>query len=225
VRNDEYSSLPLDHSVRSWFQWDRDLRENPPVDEGEIRALLLRLERLAHRTSRTRAGLYHWIEFESAGGDMGGDYRYVRMLADVRSVMRLTPSTTLTLRGVGGYTADGTVPFQKTFTVGGVDGLRAHRFAQYRGDQMLLLQGEYTIGLWRYSDDVFDGGLAVLVFADAGTAWNNPDHDWDISRQHVRADGGFGLSTEDEGMRVYFSRNLQDPDSDFKVTMRLQRPF
>ena len=38
VRNDEYSSLPLDHSVRSWFQWDRDLRENPPVDEGEIRA-------------------------------------------------------------------------------------------------------------------------------------------------------------------------------------------
>jgi hypothetical protein len=225
VRNDEYASLPLDRGVRSWFHRDRDLRDNPAVDEGEIHALLLRLERLAHRTSRTRAGLYHWIEVERAGGDLGGDFRYTRLLADVRSVLRLSPSTTLSLRGVGGFTPSGTLPFQKTFTVGGVDGLRAHRFAQYRGNQMLLAQAEYTIGLWRMTEEFFEGGLTALVFADAGRAWTNPDHGWDLERQHVEADGGFGLGTAEEGLRIYFARNLQDPDSEFAISVRLQRPF
>ena len=42
----------------------------------------------AHRTGRTRAGLYHWIELERAGGGLGGDFGYTRLLADVRSVLQ-----------------------------------------------------------------------------------------------------------------------------------------
>ena len=72
------------------------------------------------RTSRTRAGLYHWLELEFAGRDLGGDFDYTRLLADVRSLVRLSPATTLALRLVGGSNFDGRLPAQRTFTVGGV---------------------------------------------------------------------------------------------------------
>jgi hypothetical protein len=41
----------------------------------------------------------------------------------------------------------------------------------------------------------------------------------------VAADGGFGFSTSEDNVRIYFAKNLQDPSSDFVVRLRLQRPF
>ena len=38
-------------------------------------------------------------------------------------MLRLTPSTTLSVRAVGGHTAAGTLPRQRQFLAGGVDGL------------------------------------------------------------------------------------------------------
>ncbi len=225
ARNDDYRSLPLWRGTRSFFMRDRVLRDNPQIDEGQVHAVMLRLERLAHRTHRTRAGLYHWIELERAGDRLGGDFRYDRALADVRSVVRLSPATTLVLRAVGGTTTAGALPVQKQFTAGGVDGLRAHAFAQYRGDQMLLGQAEYSIGLWRLHTGALEGGLHAIAFVDAGRAWSNPEHQWDVRRQRLQVDGGFGLGTSEDDLRVYFAKNLQQPRSDFVISVRLQRPF
>ncbi len=225
VRNDDYRSLPLDRGTRSFFQRKRDLRPNPEVDEGEAHGLVVRLERLPHRTHRTRAGLYHWVDLVRMGGTWGGDFEYTRLLADMRSVFRLSPATTLSLRAVGGYTGSGSLPAQKQFTVGGVDGLRAHTFGAFRGDQMLLGQAEYTVGLWPLRTGMFDGGLHAIVFVDAGRAWSSPSHGWDLDRQRFETDGGFGLSSSENDVRVYFARNLQEPDSPFVISMRLQRPF
>jgi len=61
VREDRYRSLALDRGVRSWFHDDRALRDNPRIDDGESHSVLVRLERLARRSSSTRAGIYHWI--------------------------------------------------------------------------------------------------------------------------------------------------------------------
>jgi Omp85 superfamily domain len=224
-RNDDYRSLSLWRGTRSLLQRDRTLRDNPPIDEGEIHAATLRLERFAHRTHRTRAGFYHWLEFERAGHGLGGDFSYSRLFGDARSVLRLSPATTLSLRFVGGHTADGVLPAQKQYTVGGVDGLRAHEFAKYRGDQMLLAQAEYVVGLWQLRASSFEGGLHAIAFLDAGRAWFNPEHEWDLRRQHLKTDGGFGLGTSEDNMRVYFAKNLQDPKSDFVISVRLQRPF
>jgi hypothetical protein len=222
VRNDDYRSLALWEGTRSWMFPDRTLRANPPVAEGEIRALLVRFERVAYRTERTRAGFYHWIEAERAGGALGGIARYTRLLGDVRSVLRLSPATTLTLRGVAGHTADGTLPPQKQFVAGGVDGLRAHMFDAFRGDQVLLGQAEYDIGLWQLRTSAFEGGLHALAFLDTGRAWRGR---FDPGGQHFAADGGFGVGTSEDNMRVYFARNLQQPRSNFVVSVRLQRPF
>jgi hypothetical protein len=225
VSSDRYRSLPLDPTTRSWFLRDRPLRENPSVEEGDLRAVILRLGREARRTARTRAGFYHEVELERAGGALGGDFRYTRLLADVRSVLRLSPSKTVVLRLVGGHAAAGTLPAQKRFTVGGVDGLRAHANLEYRGDQLLLAQAEYTAALWHVRTNVLEAGLHGIAFVDAGRAWDSPAHSWDLRHQHLRMDGGLGLATSEDNVRLYVARDLQQAHARAIVTLRLQRPF
>jgi outer membrane translocation and assembly module TamA len=211
--------------VRSLFARSRALRDNPPVDEGEIHALLLRLERQTRRTARTRAGFYHWVELEHAGHELGGDFAYTRALADLRSVVRLSPTATLALRAAGGSTLAGALPAQKEFTAGGADGLRAHAFAEYRGDRLLLAQAEYTTALWRVRPRGFDAGLHAIAFVDAGRAWDEPGRAWRPSRQHLVVDGGLGLTTAEDNLRVYVARSLQRSHSRAVFSVRLQRPF
>jgi len=219
VRADRYRSLPgLD--VNSWSHGDRTLRPNPPIAEGDLNAFAVRLEQHARRAG----GFYHWVEFETAGGGLGGDFDYRRAVADLRSVIRLSPATSLTLRAVGGSALGGTLPPQRAFTIGGVDGLRAHSFGAFRGDQVALGQAEYSVGFGRRRRGAFDGFHAI-VFADAGNAWSSPGHDWNVGRQRFDLDGGFGLGTAEDNLRVYFARDLRQPESDFVISARLTRPF
>jgi hypothetical protein len=224
MRGDQYRSLARARKVTSWFNRSRPLRDNPAVDEGEAHRALLRLERLAHRTERTRAGLYHWIELERAGGSLGGDFDYTRALGDLRSVLRLSPAVTLSLRAVAGSALDGDLPRQARFTAGGVDGLRGHAFSEFVGDQLLLLQAEYTVGLWALESRDFGAGLQAIAFVDAGRAWSDRDG-WTLGEQRMAVDGGFGLATAEDDLRVTFAKDLQEPGSDFVVQVRLQRPF
>lgn len=224
IRRDDYRSLSASTHVHSWFRGDRTLRGNPVVDEGESHSALVRLERLTQRKSHKRAGVYHWIELERSGGQMGGDFDYSRGLADLRSIFRLSPALTLSLRGVAGATLQGELPRQRQFVIGGVDGMRAHPFGALRGNQVAMLQAEYAIGLWQLRSGGFQEGMHAFVFADAGTAWDGPAR-WDVDRQKFGVDGGIGLSTSDDHMRLTFARDLQDPSSKFVASVRLQRPF
>jgi len=225
ARADDFRSLTVNRGTRSWFQRDRTLRDNPAIDDGTERSALLRFERLAQTTERTRAGLYHWIEVERAGAGFGGDFDFTRVLGDLRSVFRLTPGTTLSLRAVGGHTASGDLPRQRLFPLGGVDGLRAHAFSQYKGNELALGQAEYDMSLWRLRSGPLPTGLHALLFTDTGTAWTNADHRWDVGDQHFECDGGFGFASADDALRVYFAKNLHKLGSDFVISMRLQRPF
>jgi hypothetical protein len=225
LRRDTYRSLARQDGTRSFFARSRALRDNPPVAEGEIHALLLRLERQTRRTARTRAGFYHWVELEHAGHELGGDFAYTRALADLRSVVRLSPTASLALRAAGGSTLAGVLPAQKQFTAGGADGLRAHAFAEFRGGRLLLAQAEYTTALWRVRPRGFDAGLHAIAFVDAGRAWDEPGHAWRPSRQHLAVDGGLGLTTSEDNLRIYVARSLQRSRSRAVFSIRLQRPF
>lgn len=225
LRTDEYRSLRSSRHVRSWFRTNRFLRENPAIDEGEAHRALLRFERLAQHTSRTRGGFYHWIELQRAGGQLGGEFGFTRALADLRSVLRLSPAVTLALRAVAVATLSGDLPAQERFAVGGVDGLRARPIGAFRGDQLALLQAEYRVGLWQLRASGFEGGLHAIVFTDAGTAWTHPAGGWDVAAQKFAVDGGIGIATSEDDVRLTFARNLQDPGSAFVVGLRLNRPF
>jgi hypothetical protein len=225
LRSDTYRTLPLYATTRSWFLRSRPLRANPAVQEGEIHAVLVRLDRQAHRPIRTRAGFYHSIELESAGGGLGGDFHYTRALADVRSVVRLSPANTVVLRLVGGHAAAGSLPLQKRFTLGGVDGLRAHATAEYRGEQLLLGQVEYSAALWHTRAGGFETGLHAITFLDTGRTWDDPSHAWDPWRRQLQVDGGVGLASAEDNLRVYVARDLRRSRAAALVSVRLQRPF
>ncbi len=220
ARSDDYHSLALRGGTRSLFHRDRPLRGNPPVDEGNLRSLALRAERPALVFGRAQPGTYHWGEMEWAGRRMGGDFRYTRALGDLRSFVRLSPTQLVALRAAAGSTIGGALPFQKRFTVGGVDGLRAHSFARYRGNHMLLGSAEYSVGLWRWARSPW-----ALAFVDVAKAWSSPAGDFALGKQIMPVDGGFGLASSEDNMRVYFAKNLQEPSSDFVVSVRLHRPF
>ena len=220
-RNDRYRSVETLASTHSWFHRDRPLRENPPIEEGEAHVAAVRLERV----HPGEVGFHHWIELEGAGSGLGGDFRYRRLLGDLRNIVRLSPAMTLSVRGVCGTTLGGHLPPQRGFTVGGVDGLRAHSFAAFRGDQVALGQLEYSAAIGRFHTGEFENGLHAVMFVDSGRAWSNPDHDWDVGGQRFAVDGGFGLSTAEDNLRIYFAKNLQEPDSDFVISARIQRPF
>ena len=223
LRQARYRSTGTSDEVVSWFNLQKPLRPNPAIDDGETHSVLLRLERLAQHSNSTRAGLYHWIELEKAGGQLGGDFDYTRLLGDVRSVLRLTPATTLALRGVVGSALDGTLPTQKRFGVGGVDGLRGHQLNDFAGNQAALGQAEYTIGMWALRGEGFEAGLHVITFLDVGTAWDGSH--WDLQRQRFANDGGFGLATTEDNLRVYVARDLRNPDAPLVWSLRLRRPF
>ena len=225
LRQDRFRSLALDRDVRSWFHAERTLRDNPAIDDGETHSVLVRLERLLRRSSSTRAGLYHWIEFEHAGGELGGDFGYARILGDVRSVVRMSPATSLSLRAVAGTCADGTLPRQKRFALGGVDGLRAHPLGAFQGSQLAAAQAEYTVGLWALHGTGFEPGLHAIAFLDTGTAWDGANDRWDIGRQHFATDGGFGVATSEDDVRLYVARDLQHTDAPVVWSLRLRRPF
>jgi len=224
LRSDDERSIPLYENARSWFYRDRDLRPNPAIDEGTAHTASMRLERL-NRRRLLRAGIYHHLELERAGGRLGGDFDYTRLLGDVRAVLRVSPASTLILRGVAGHTASGALPFQRQMVAGGVDGLRAHEFDQYRGDQMLMGQAEVVVGLWRLRTRSFEAGLHAMGFIDSGRAWFDPGHLWNADRQRYAADAGFGLGTSEDNLRVYFAKNLQEPSSNVVISVRIQRPF
>lgn len=224
IRSDRYRSLPERDGVRSWAHQYRSLRANPAIDDGEAHTWKIRLDHPTHLRRRARAGLYHWIELERAGHGMGGDFAYTRALADIRSVVRLSPASTLSLRAVGGHTIDGDLPRQKEFTLGGPDGLRAHPVDAYVGNRVALGQAEYDVGMG-WDRGRLETDLHALAFVDAGRAWNSTAGSWDAARQKFSVDGGFGIATSENALRVYFAKDLQNLSRDFTINVRLQRPF
>jgi len=225
LRRDAYRSLPLDPHTPSWFHRARPLRDNPAIDGGETHSVALRFESGRPPRRNTRAGLTHWLEVERAGRALGGDFAYTRILGDLRSVLRLSPATTLTVRVAAGHGAGGTLPKQRQFPLGGPDALRAHSVDAFSGDQLALAQAEYLVGLGRLHSHGFEGGLHAIAFVDAGSAWSDPRHRWNVQDQHFAVDGGFGFAIGEDNLRIYLSKNLQDTASDLTLSARLHRPF
>lgn len=223
-RTDDYRTLQTRDDANSWIHNNRPLRENPAIEDGKSDSWMLRMERPISVRWRPRAGLYHWIELERAGHGMGGDFEFTRGLADLRSVLRVSPATTLTVRAVGGNTWDGHLPTQRQFTMGGPDGLRAHPVDTFRGDRMALAQAEYDVALWWHARK-FETGLHVLAFLDTGRAWNGTGSSWDVARQRFETDGGVGVATSEDALRIYFAKDLHDLNRDFVLSVRFQRPF
>ncbi len=221
-----YRSLPdSTPDVGSVFRRNSPWRANPGIDDGRMRSVLVTVE-LDRRDepSAPRRGAWLRLESEASGPGLSSDFTFTRYEAEARGYLPLTLGMDIKGRVLAGTTGAGTLPFQKEFAVGGISTLRAHNYKFRRGDHVFLANGEYGVLLWRGRQrSGIRANVRFLVFLDVGQAWKGKSYD--LARQRMLVDGGFGLGLADGRVRVYAAHDLSHSGSRFLWTVRLSRPF
>ncbi|MDN0046878.1 BamA/TamA family outer membrane protein [Megasphaera hexanoica] len=145
-----------------------------------------------------------------AGNGLGGDFDYFKFIVENRLYYKVGHAHVIAVRLMGGI-ADGDMPYNDLFTLGGADNLRGYEDDEFRGDKMYLGTIEYRYPIAKKVQGVF--------FVDAGNAWGGTDkvpwyHDKD--ELHVAGGLGFRVTTPigpirldygvgDEGGKFHFS--------------------
>ena len=99
-----------------------------------------------------------------AGGALGGDYDYTKLLLEGRYYLPLSERSTLAMRAMYGAVGN-KAPASEYFYAGGTDTMRAYRDNSYFGTHLILLNAEYRFPIANIKM------LSGAVFADAGNAW------------------------------------------------------
>ena len=228
---DEHESL---ERTTNWslFGGDKKFRDNPPVMEGEVRSLLIRLGYDTRDDFMEPAGGF-LIEatYEKAGDGLGGTLDFERLLVDVRRYIYLTRYENIDLRLRAGSSA-GDLPVQMAFDLGGLGSLRGYKHKEFRDfNRMILGNLEYRIGVGRLSSGRLED-YQVIPFYDFGLAWSSRDTgSLTAGFDQVRADRiktsiGIGFSTgAEDRLRINLARRLDDRDEPLTVTVRIHRIF
>ena len=121
--------------------------------------------------------------FDERGGDT---FTFDRVSADGRAFLPLgAPRRVLALRGFISSdrpAAGARVPFYIQESLGSGDNLRGFARFRFRGEKMLLLQGEYRWETWP--------ALEFALFADAGRPFRAAE---DFTLDHLETEYGFGI--------------------------------
>jgi len=204
-----------------WRLPDERKRENPAIDEGEMRSLWarfyvdLRDERrweeyhLLEYPSpawKTRNGWLAYLGVELAGGWLGGDFDFSLVRFMIARYNRLGRHR-IDIRLMGSYTPDkGKLPLQRKTYLGGMGSLRGYHFKEFEDDSLLLLNLDYGLKLMK--------GLWLDMFLDAGYLWY---------RKETKMSSGFGFNLGP--IRVDFAQALSDPDREMIMSLRIRRVF
>ena len=144
---------------------------------------------------------------EFAGKAMGGDFNYNKYTAESRNYFKVGHAQVVALRGTVGY-ADGNMPENGQFAIGGADSLRGYRDDQFKGNKMIAATAEYRFPI--------ASKVGGVVFTDIGEAGNKGYTD------DIKASVGVGirvatpigpirldLAKGDQGVRSNFSFGSQ----------------
>ncbi len=220
-RDDEYRSLTRE---TSWSLFGGDpFRLNPAIQEGQMKTVMATLEGGRIRGYRSQpAGFAFRLEAEFGKG-LGGDFSFNRYIGDLRTYARIGRYSGLSLRVRGGY-ADGSVPFQKAFTLGGVGSVRAYGQNIFYGTRMLLANAEYTLYRQRMFDDILED-FAIFGLFDAG--WTNAIGGDAFETGDVFSAAGFGVSLDDRTVRLEIAWPLKDVGTGLEpsIWLRLNPTF
>lgn len=145
-----------------------------------------------------------------AGNGLGGDFDYFKFIVENRLYYKVGHAHVIAVRLMGGI-ADGDMPYNDLFTLGGADNLRGYEDDEFRGNKMYLGTIEYRYPIAKKVQGVF--------FVDAGNAWGGTDKvPWyhDNDELHYAGGLGFRVTTPigpirldygvgDEGGKFHFS--------------------
>lgn len=230
-RADRFESLPVEAGPD-------DVRPNPRVADGEMRALLatgrwswdggLSSEWAAERDSFLLRSLQGDLfqrdqslraegTLEVADADaLGGDFTFKRFVGQVRAARRMGAQRTLFGRLLVGRSG-GDLPPQRRFSLGGEGTLRGRATKAYAGDQVALVTVEHAYEplLWPAVIAFYDGGR---VSSDAGSSgWKS-----DVGIGLAWPPGGRRLARVDVGFPL---GGRQPGESRARVTGHILLPF
>jgi hypothetical protein len=231
-RADEFTSLPV--TSGDAIKWP-----NPPVQEGDMRSLLLTArwswddglypewpqERNSYLVRSLQGDLFQRDQgiraeatLEVADEDaLGGDFTFHRVVAHVRGARTLSPRQTIFGRLLVGF-GGGTLPPQRRFALGGMGTLRGRDTKAFGGgDQMALVTAEYAFEparVWPAVIGFYDGGRVSTDGESSG--WKN--------------DLGIGLAWPPNGRRIGridlgFALNREPGEPTARVTGYILLPF
>ncbi len=231
---DSYRSL---EQRTDWalFGGEKMFRPNPPIQDGEMRSITASAGLTTF--DKTAFGPEGWslhVNAEIGSGMKGSDFSFNTVVGDIRRYQPIGRHDNLNLRLRVG-TAEGILPPQKLFELGGIGTLHAYRYKTFAGNRMILMNAEYII-----DGDFLDeldfwpasilSGLTFLFMSDAGlvrsVATDDPATSGfdNIGFGDFAHDFGVGISNRSGSFRLAYSWRT-DVKAPGVIIFRFVRPF
>ncbi len=234
-RNDDYESVSR-HAKWSLFNSDRKFRENPSLGiyEGNMRSLYgeLYLD-TRDNIEMPRDGWFGLLAIEtSSKGSLKSEFSFNQYTFELRRYQSFGYKERLDIRLKLG-SAEGDLPFQKQFQMGGISTLRAYTNKSLVGNRMFLANFEYNLNPRIFSTDffVFDE-LNYIVFYDIGDAWESTlsEDKWyegfdKMQLNKLKSDIGLAITLDGGKYRFSFAKRLDTGKDPITFSFRMVKPF
>jgi len=223
-------------SSPSMFRPHRELRGNPPIDEGDRLAVAATFTFDTRADSNYPGNAWQFIgRLEKGIADGPGDFSYTAFTADLRRYTVLPLGLRLAQRARVFSAYDG-IPRQVTQSLNGYGGLRGLGdvpFNILRGDRLALVSAELRAGLpelpifrWLFSRWDFLVFSDIGLLAQAGNV-KAPFRFLDTPFNNWKKTAGFGICGESflPYVGIYIAQDLDRNRRDPRVIVRMRRSF
>ena len=217
------------------FGGNKSFRLNPAIQDGKMRSVVASAGLSTY--DKTMFGPEGWsvqLSSEFGRGIGGSDYSFNAFVGDIRRYQPIGRHDNLNIRLRVG-TAEGQLPPQKMFELGGIGTLHAYRYKTFAGNRMILLNTEYVLDgdfldeldFWPTS---IISGFTFLFMSDAGFVRTVPTADRastgfsDIGFNDLAHNFGFGISNRSGSFRLAYTWRT-DIKAPGVFIFRFTRPF
>lgn len=141
------------------------------------------------------------------------DHRYTNIVADARWFLRLNRKQIIALQAYGFFNAGMDVPIRSLASLGGADRMRGFFNGRYRDNDLLTLQAEYRLHLFRRWSTVAFAGAGDVNGKFSKPEWKRLKYSVGgglrfatskNERQHIRIDYGVGNGKGNYGLYLQF---------------------
>lgn len=231
---DEHASLP-NGTEFAIFGGKKRFRENPAIDVGKVRAIVVSAG--ISTVTTTRRGPHGWSLFgtmENSRESYGSELPFSQLIVDVRRYQPLSRYDGVNIRLRAG-TGSGSVPRQRVFEIGGLGTMPGYNFKGEAGNRVFLGNLEYIVNgdflgdldfwpssLLRHVNFVFFGDAGWVATTSASASWT--DGFDQLSLTSLRTDLGFGFASRNGKFRIAWAWRT-DQSAGARFILRFTRPF
>lgn len=162
----------------------------------------------------TKNGWLGNISVEYAGKDLESDFNYTLYQFNITRYNRISSDHAFDFRIKGSLSTE-KLPRQKLFYLGGIGTIRGYDFKEFAGDNMLLINLEYSLKISQH--------IWSLIFLDSGYTFFY-DQKANLDNLHSSAGLGIKISIEDQSVIGYIAQPVERNRGPGLI-VRLERMF